>query len=109
MTNDIELFLAPIKTVVMGIIIKHSIEFTGGAIASYDLSVGIVGNLTKYSPNFDVFQIVDETAHDSIMVQKMTQFSSTTSIRLSATSTGDNLDQATQGSVDVWVLTAELS
>jgi len=60
-TNDIELFSLPAKTVVEKVIIKTSTAFLGGLIATYTLSVGISGTLAKYIAAFDVFQTVGAT------------------------------------------------
>lgn len=104
LTNDIELFELGIKYLVKGVIVKHTTAFSGGAIATYNVNVGISGNLNKYAGPFDVFQAVGDTVFSVNSILSVEDFGSTTSIRLQAVSTGANLDQATQGEVDVYVI-----
>jgi hypothetical protein len=54
-SNDIELFSLPAGGIIHAIKLKHSAAFTGGAIATYTLSVGIALYLDKYLPAFSVF------------------------------------------------------
>lgn len=104
LTNDIEVFSLPTRGVIQKVVVKHTTAFSGGAIASYTVSVGISGNFTKYAAAFDVFQATGNTTFGFNNLQNMENFGSTTSIRAQATATGANLDQATQGSVDIYVL-----
>lgn len=108
LTNNIQLFLAPVGTLITGVVIKQSVAFAGTGITAYTISVGITGTLTKYAPAFDVFQAVSETAHETTVESLMAQFGATTSIRVAAVSTGANLNQSTAGSVDIWVQTVQL-
>jgi len=105
LTNDIELFTLPGAGVIHAVKIKHSTAFSGGALSSYKLSVGIAGNLVKYAAPFDVFQAVGDTAFGlNHEFGGETHDAGGTSIRLAAESIGANLDAATAGVVDVWVL-----
>lgn len=104
-SNHIELFNAPAKTLITGVLIKHSVAFAGVGITGYTLSVGVSSDLSKFSTPFDVFQAAGESAHQSSVVQKMTAFGSATSVRLSAISVGANLDQSSGGTVEIWVQT----
>lgn len=103
LTNDIELFSLPAKGVIHTVVIKHSTPFTGGTISAYTLSVGIASNFTKYTSAFDVFQASSDTVFLISTSNNAENFTSPTSIRIQATSVGDNLDQATAGDVEVWV------
>lgn len=110
-TNNIELFSLPAKTVVEKVIIKTSIAFLGGLIATYTLSVGIAGTLAKYIAAFDVNQAVGATVFGfsaATVASTPENFSSATSVKVAAISTVGNLDAATQGSVDIYVLTSLL-
>lgn len=104
LSNDIELFSLPAFGAIHNVIIKHSTAFSGTGITAYTLSVGISGNLTKYASAFDVFQATGAGVGQSSSVFDFESMSGATSIRLSATSTGANLDQSAAGSVDVYVL-----
>lgn len=103
-TNDIELLSLAAGGIIHAVKIKHSASFTGGAIAAYTLSVGISGTLNKYAADFDVFQATGATVQQLSTTVGTENHTTAVSIRLAATSTGDNLDQAGAGSVDVWIL-----
>lgn len=104
LTNDIELFSLPAGYVIHAVKIKHSIAFTGTGITGYTLSLGIVGNLTKYTSAFDVFQSVGGTVQQLSDTVQTENNDAVTSIRLAATSVGANLDQSTAGTVKIKVL-----
>lgn len=108
LTNDIELFQLAAKQMIHQVVIKQSTAFSGGLIATYTISVGIVGNLVKYGAAFDVKQAAGATVFGSNILQGVENFSSATSIRLSAVSTVGLLSAATAGSVDVFVLKSTL-
>ena len=107
-TNDIELLSLAAGDVIHGVVIRHTTAFSGGSISAYDVSVGITGSANKYSLDFDVFQATGDQVFESAQTLGPEDFGSATSIRLFATSTGDNLDQATAGSVDVYILKSSL-
>lgn len=109
LTNDIEIFSLPAKGVLHSAIIKHNTAFGGGSIASYSLSVGRTGSLDIWingssvtgAPSNTVFY-VSETFPTPI------NFGSVTSIRSQAISVGGNLNTATAGSVDYYLLISNL-
>ena len=103
-TNDVELFSLPAGGVIHGVKIKHSTAFSGGAISAFTVSVGITGTLAKYASAFDVFQVVANTTQQISSTVGTENHGAATSIKIEATSTGANIDQATAGSVDVWVM-----
>jgi hypothetical protein len=110
-TNNISLFILPAKTMIHKVVVKHSTAFAGGAIATYTVSVGIIGTLAKYIAAFDVFQAVSSTAFSiaaATVNAGVEDFSSGVAIQIAAISTVANLNATTQGSVDVWVLTSLL-
>ena len=106
-TNNITLFTLPAAGIIHGVKIKHSTSFTGGSISAYTVSVGITGNLTKYASAFDVFQAAASNTFQLTNVLNSEDHASTTAIKIAATSTGANLNAATAGSVDVWVLASQ--
>jgi hypothetical protein len=111
LTNDIELFSLPAKTVIHKTVVKHSVAFSGSTIASYTISVGIAGTLAKFIAAFDVFQAVAATTFSSAATtinQSPENFTSAVSVRIAAVAVGANLSAATAGSVDMWVETSLL-
>lgn len=108
LTNNIELFQLSAKEMVHSVVVKASAAFVGGLIATYTVSVGPAGNLVKYAVAFNVFQVPATNLSSVNILPGVEDFSSATSIRISAISTVGNLNAATAGSVDVWVLKSTL-
>lgn len=105
-TSTYTLFSLEAKGRIHEVVAKHSTSFSGGSISAYTIEVGPSGDSDKYLKTFDVFQA---TGPDKDHVNPgIESFTSSTNIIVTALSTGDNLDQATQGSVDIWVLQSTL-
>jgi hypothetical protein len=104
LTSSINGYVLPAGGILHAVKVKHSASFTGGSISAYTVSVGISGNETKYAPVFDVFQATSATAYLLGSTLGGESHTATTNIVFQATSTGGNLDQASQGSVDIWLL-----
>jgi hypothetical protein len=99
--NTIDLFTLPAKTQVSNTFIKHDTQFLGGGITAYKIGCGILGDLNKLSYDFDVFQAVakDTAAHHTYF--GCLDFADPTVLKVTAQSVGANLDQATQGVVQI--------
>ena len=117
LTNNIEIYSLPAGASLHSAIMKHSTSFGGGAIATYTMSVGIIGDLTKYSyaTTFDVFQAVSDIAlfpypppARSLLATGIEDWGSVKSIRGSAISTGANLDQAVAGVIEYYLLVSQI-
>lgn len=102
-TGDLELFQLPAGGVIEMAKIKHSTPFAGGSVSALDVSVGVSGELDKYSSTFDVFQSTGSTTYALDFLPGGEDHGSATSIRLAATAAGDDLDQLTAGALEVWV------
>lgn len=108
LTNDVAIFTLPQRGAIHQVVTKHSTSFGGGSIASYTVEVGTSLDPDRYASAFNVFGVVND---DSIQISQSSgvqSLASSTIIRLTAHSTGGNLDTATVGSVDVWVQTSVL-
>lgn len=103
LTNSVTLFSLPSLGFVERVVIHHTTSFTGGSISAYTVSIGVTGDLSKYASAFDVFQATGSNIGEASNRPNMEDFASPTNILITATSTGDNLSSATQGSVDVYV------
>lgn len=90
--------------VIHAVKIKHSTSFTGGAIATMTMSVGIAGTNDKYASAYDVFQAVSGTAFELSGSLGTESHTAATNITITATSTVANLSALTAGAVDVWAL-----
>lgn len=111
LTNNITLFTLPAKTLIHKIILKQTTAFAGTLIATYTISIGIAGSLTKYIAIYDVMAAVASStfgAAAATINATLEDFSSGVAIKISAVSTVANLDQSTAGSVDTYVLTSLL-
>ena len=113
LTNNVEIYSLPAKGVIHQVVMHHTAAFTGGLIATYTLSVGIAGTLTKYVAASNVFQAAGNTIifpAASVMPLSATpeNMGSATSIRAAAISTVGNLNAATAGSVDIYLLVSLL-
>lgn len=106
--NDIQLFSLVAKGIIHSVVLSHTTRFIGGAISAYTISVGVVGNLSKYASAFDVTQNTGDTVTQASSITDIENKTSATSIRVAANSVGANLSAATQGSIDIWVLTSTL-
>jgi len=106
-TNDIELFSLDAGGIIHAVKIKHSVAFTGGIISAYTVSVGITGTLAKYHTAFNVFQAPGNTVQSIETNTETENHATSVSIRIAAISTGANLNAATGGTVDVWVLISQ--
>jgi len=102
--RNIVIYTLPAGGVIHMVKTKHSVAFSGGAIATYTVSVGITGTLTKYATAFDVFQAVGGTVYQLSSLVGGESQSTNASIRAEAICTGANLNAATTGSVDFWIL-----
>jgi len=107
--TDTETFLSlPQNTVIEYIVVKHSTAFAGGSISSLLMDIGDGTDADELLAAYDVMATVDDTANEVVSTVYIGSFASTTDIIASFTAVGDNLDQLTAGSVDIWVKTKAL-
>lgn len=106
LTNTIDIYTLPIKGVMHSVQVNSSITFSGGTIAAYTVSVGIIGTLAKYAIAANVF--TGATLPTINIIAGVESVSATTTIKATAISTVGNLNAATQGSVDIWLLVSIL-
>ena len=108
-TSQVEVFQAAQNQIITGVVMKHTVPFTGGTTyTSYTISVGPASSAQEYASNFDVLQMVSSDAHKSTIVQKIPTFGNV-SVSVKATATADHsLNDSTAGSLDIWVETVTL-
>lgn len=94
----------PAGGVVQGVKIKPTESFAGGTISTYTISVGIVGNTEKYAEAFDVFQSTGGKVYQLSQDFDSENNDSAVNLIAQASSLGDTLDDASQGTVDIWLL-----
>jgi hypothetical protein len=108
---DITGFTLPYGGIIHATKIKHRTAFGGGVIASYTLSIGILGtDVAKYAPACDVFRVVSTGPAGMCLASLIgSEFgggetAGVTNIDFHATSTGQNLNGATAGVADFYLL-----
>lgn len=103
LTNSLTLFTLEAGGIIHAVKLKHSEAFAG--CTTYTLSVGISGTLDKHLTAFDVAQAVgDDVMGTNGTPEFESHAAGGTGVLITAVATVDNLDQATAGAVDVWVL-----
>lgn len=110
LTNDITYHTLAPKEMLKSLTMKHSVAFAGPAIASYTLSLGIVGNLVKHLAAKDVLTAVGDTVQYGAILAaaSVESHANATALRVAAIAVGANLSVSTAGSVDIWVETVLL-
>ena len=103
-SESITLFTLAAGELIHAVKIKHSVAFSGGALSAWTVEVGISGDSAKYAAAFDTFQAVAATTFQATSVLGSEDHGSGTIIEITARSAGDDVLDATAGSVDVWVL-----
>ncbi len=106
--NNITLFSLPALACIQSVIIRPTTAFAG--TATYTISIGIAGTLTKYTAASDVKATVTATLMYTVgtsFVPVVESFSGATDIKISAVSTVQNLSSSSAGSVDVYVLVSQ--
>ncbi len=106
-SEAITLFTLGAGEVIHAVKIKHSASFTGGTLSAFTVEVGISGSSTKYASAFDVFQAAADTTFQLTDVVDSEDHGSGTTIEITARSVGDDVGDATAGSLDVWVLVSK--
>lgn len=108
-TNQITVYTLPAKGIVHGAALKTTAAFSGGAIATYSLDLGDSTSASGYVNGYNgaLFTGANWSGSGAKLTHGATgsnDLTATMPIYLQATSTGANLDQATAGSVEIWLL-----
>lgn len=101
----IDLLSLPANNAIHAIVVDCTAAFTGGAVASATLQVGIVGTLNKYYPATSVFT----TGLHYSETFGVESDSGATAIKITLTTTGANTNALTSGAVTVRTLTSDTS
>lgn len=106
LTNDISIYTLPAKGIIHACQMVATTKFSGGLISAYTISVGISGNLVKYSAAVNSFTGASLSQPSAITGIEST--SGTTDIRAAAISVTGLLNAATAGSIDIYLLISQL-
>ena len=107
LTSTVEARTLPANRSLIALIVKHSIPFSGGSISAVNLSVGILGDLTKFIAVYDVYQAVGPAVQESVLV--LYYPAEATGIQVTATAVGANLSALTAGAVTLYFQEAVVS
>lgn len=102
--SNIEVLSLPTKGVIHAAYAFVTTNFSGGIIATYTISIGISGNFTKYLPATNVFSSSGILPGFATTTPAPENYAGVTSIRAQATSTVANLNSASQGVVEIYIL-----
>ncbi len=101
-TEDETLFELQSGHKVSGVFVKHSAAFTGGTLSAMTVSIGDSSSTTFYTSAFDIFQAVGDMAFQDTDMYKSSS-NAERNVLARFTATGDNVVNATAGSVDIRV------
>ncbi len=101
--ESIDLFQLPPGGIVEAIKAKHSEAFAGGAISAYTVEVGSASQTQKYMSAFDVFSAPTSTNHKVSTSGDEESHDAATPIKVTAKTIGGNVDDATAGTVEIWI------
>ncbi len=106
--QDISVFTLKAGRKLEEIVLKHEELWGDGAvnITSVVVEIGIVGELDKYVfEAFDILQAPGDTIFINELLNVIENWNADTDIRMRITVIGDNLDQLTTGSIDLFIFT----
>lgn len=106
LTNNVTIYSLPAKAVIHSVFINAGTLFSGGLIATYTISIGIAGTLAKYMPATNVF--TGATLPVPATIAGVESVSGATDIKAAAISTVGNLNDATAGAADIYLLVSNL-
>lgn len=95
--------IIPPAGVLLGVRVKASTAFSGGALSAMTVSVGKSGSNTFFTSAFDIFAAVSDTNLQETALFKHGQ-ASALQVQVTFTPTSDVVQNATAGSVDVDLL-----
>lgn len=107
-SNTLVSFTLPAAGVIHAIVVKHTTEFVGGSVSDVTLDLGISGESARYIDDHSIFSTPVGTDFEALSLVEIFDFGATQDIEALFNSVGDNLDQLTQGSLDVYFLTTKL-
>lgn len=93
------------KTVIEYIVVKHTTAFSGGSISALTLDLGDASDADELLASYDLTAAVADSTFTTVSTVYVGSFASATNIVATLTATGDNLDQLSAGSVDIYVKT----
>lgn len=104
LTKTMALYALPAKGVIHAVQVIPVVQFAGAGMTWYQVSCGITGDLEKYTPAFDVLNVVPaNTLSQLIPALSQENRGGATTLRITATSNA-NLSNSSAGSLSVNLL-----
>lgn len=107
-SSEYLLLTLPASNIVMDCKMIVTQNFTGGSLSNYQITIGTDSQHSIVHSNINAFSGIDDLGVGGSPVSTVFNLSGTTPIKLFISSTGDNLNAATQGSVNIYILIGEL-
>lgn len=108
-TNSITLTTLPARGIVHDCYVNHTVQFAGPGITGYTVTVGISGSLSKYQSSYTVSAAVPTSGpFTTISIARVMESGFATTDILLTGGAPVNLDNATAGSVDVYLMMSVL-
>lgn len=98
-TNVITVKNFPAKTRINGIILYPSIQFAGGTVSALVASLGTTGQLTRWYSSVNIFTAPSNTNFYEVNTPVTLTLNNTEDVILTITSTGDTLNNLTNGEI----------
>jgi hypothetical protein len=111
-TSTVDAIEIPARAVIDKLIIKTAQPFLGGTISAYTLSLGLESDTSRYVLDYDAFDAASDTNYVVATVNELLSLTLAKSLKITAQSTGADLDEATQGRVEIfvkWALLPEIT
>lgn len=89
--------------VIDGVVVKHTVSFVGGSATGVNVSIGPSGDVSRYVNSFDVNRAVAASAFEAVQLLEVPNFAATTVLAIRAVCLGDDLDNLTGGSLNVYL------
>jgi hypothetical protein len=89
------------KETILGMYLRTTTAFGGGAVSNLNFNLGLASDLTKYSGPINV---LTSTASETNQLLDLPSYSATTAVYATFSATGGNVDTLTQGTLEVHIL-----
>jgi len=93
--------------VIHAVKIKHSTSFTGGAVSAVTVEVGTASDTDKYATAFNILQPVADDTFQLSSAFYSENHGAISFLHIVFRATGGNVEDITQGSVDIWILVSK--
>jgi len=94
-------YTLPSGSKILGVSVKASVAFTGGALTAMTVSLGVTGAVTRFTSAWDIFQAVGDTVLQETALFKAGQGSSIAALIATFTPTTDVVQNCAAGQLNM--------